>query len=48
MTLTLNSGGKGYVIPMMTDGNFDAGTDFSFLYIGTETCTGLRVGNGLQ
>jgi hypothetical protein len=41
MTLTLDSGGKDYVIPMVTGGSFDTGTDFSFQYTGTETCTGL-------
>jgi hypothetical protein len=46
MTLTLNSGGKDYVIPMLTNGMFDAGTDFSFQYVGTETCTGLPSGSG--
>jgi hypothetical protein len=46
MTLTLNSGGKSYLIPMMTDGNFDAGTNFSFQYVGTETCTGLPADTG--
>ncbi|MFZ0501718.1 MAG: PEP-CTERM sorting domain-containing protein [Steroidobacteraceae bacterium] len=41
MTLTLDSGGKDYVIPMVTSGDLDTGTDFSFQYTGTETCTGL-------
>jgi hypothetical protein len=42
MTLTLQSGGKTYVIPMVTGGNFDAGTGFSFAYVtDDETCTGL-------
>jgi hypothetical protein len=41
MTLTLQSAGKNYIIPMVTDGNFDTGIDFSFAYTGTETCTGL-------
>lgn len=44
MTLTLDSGGKSYVIAMMTDGKFDSGTNFSFQYVGTETCTGLPSG----
>jgi hypothetical protein len=42
MTLTLMSGGKTYVIPMVTGGNFDTGTGFSFAYVpDDETCTGL-------
>ncbi len=46
MTLTVDSGGKDYVIPMVTDGALDSGIDFSFQYTDAVTCTGLPSGDG--
>jgi len=39
MVLNLSTPGGNFVEPMVTGGNFDAGTNFSFAYTGVETCT---------
>ncbi len=40
MTLLLNTPGQNYVIPLVVNGGFVAGTGFSFLFTGV-TCTGV-------
>lgn len=39
MVLDLNTTGGTYDVPLVTSGNFDAGTSLFFGYTGTEACT---------